>query len=203
MNITSADLASIHARFAEPAARPSPRRFLNIGAGASNISRLPECFRGEGWQEVRLDIDPTVSPDIIGDVCDLSSIPDATFDAIYSSHNLEHLEGFMVPQALSEMRRILHPNGFAIITLPNLERIAKLILEDKLTDVLYNSPAGPITALDMLFGHQRAIANGNHYMAHRTGFTAKHLQSTLSAVGFSEVRVRAGNSYDLWVIALK
>src|SRR5665213_540831 len=39
----------------------------------------------------------------------------------------------------------------------------------------YTSPAGPITPLDMLFGHSDSIASGHLYMAHKTGFTCASL----------------------------
>ena len=201
MNITVADLGAIAPGLIQE--HPQSLRLLNIGAGMPAPERLPECFRSERWQEIRLDIDERLSPDILGDAANLSSIHNASFDAVYSSHNLEHLEGHAVPKALSEMHRVLRPGGVAIITLPNLERIAQLILEGRLTQVMYTSPAGPITPLDMLFGHQRAIQSGNAYMAHRTGFTAKNLQDRLAIAGFSQVRVRAGDAYDLWAIAVK
>lgn len=201
MQITSADLAQIIPALQQNSAQS--RRFLNIGSGVANRERLPECFRDQRWQEVRLDIDPKVRPDILGDASDLSKIADGSFDAIYSSHNLEHLEGFAVPGALKEMHRVLKRGGFVIITLPNLERIAQLILENKMTQTLYTSPAGPINTLDMLFGHQKAIEKGNEFMAHRTGFTSAHLQDLLHQAGFSEIRIRKGDSFDLWAIASK
>ena len=153
------------------------------------------------WNEIRLDINPSVKPDVIADISDLSSIQSCTIDAVWSSHNLEHLDDFNVPKALTEIRRVLKPGGFALITLPDLQQIAKLIVQDKCDDVAYQSPAGPITALDMLFGHQASQQRGNGYMAHRTGFTAKRLGSKLIEAGFDDVRVRPGSSYDLWAVA--
>src|SRR5262249_10905221 len=142
--------------------------------------------------EVRFDIDPKVAPDIVGSIVDMSRIADARVDAIWSSHNLEHLNAFEVPTALGEFQRVLRPDGFLLITLPDLRALAKHILQDKLTDMLYDSAAGPISPLDILFGHQASIAEGNHYMAHRTGFTATTLGEALVAAGFSEVRVHEG-----------
>ena len=65
--------------------------------------------------------------------------------------------------------------------------MAKLIADDKLEDVAYCSPAGDITPLDMLYGLRTALSSGQHYMAHKTGFTAKTLSKYFFAAGFSTV----------------
>jgi hypothetical protein len=38
----------------------------------------------EGWDEIRLDIDPQVEPDIIGSLTDMSACESGFFDAPYS-----------------------------------------------------------------------------------------------------------------------
>ena len=133
---------------------------------------------------------------------DMGMIKNNSIDAIFSSHNLEHLETHMVPIALKEMLRILKFGGFILVNLPDLETIAKLILDGKLENTLYNSLAGPVSPLDMLFGHNLSIQKGNSFMAHRTGFTAKRLGNLLIQAGFKEVRIIHGDNYDLWAIAI-
>ena len=177
------------------------RRFLHVGCGQATRDRLPEIFQREGWQEVRLDIDPAVNPDIVANITDLQGVADASMDALWSSHNLEHVHSFQVPQALAAFRRVLKPNGFALVTLPDMRAVARHIADDLLEEPLYVSPAGPISALDILFGHQASIAQGNEYMAHRTGFTARTLGQALVNAGFAEVRVHEGSRLDLWAVA--
>ncbi len=177
--------------------------FLNIGCGRTDASRLPSLFRHGHWREIRLDVDPAVQADIIASSVDLSELEDASFGAAYSSHTIEHLEPHEVPVALKEIYRILKPDGFALLTLPDLEAVAQLVVEGKLTETAYESPVGPITALDMLFGHRPSLANGNHYMAHRTGFDTRRLGEALLEAGFEEVRIRKGRCYDLWAYAFK
>jgi hypothetical protein len=177
------------------------RQLLHVGSGPVRQDRLPVCFQKAEWQELRLDIDPSVKPHIIGSITDLGVISSASIDAIWSSHNLEHLNSFEVPIALAEFKRVLKPHGFALITLPDLRAIARRVANDLLTETLYESPAGAITALDVMFGHQASLAGGNHFMAHRTGFTARTLGQSLLAAGFSEVRVHEGKRWDLWAIA--
>lgn len=178
-----------------------PRQLLHVGCGPVRRNRLPLCFHAGDWHEIRLDIDPAVQPDLVGSITDLHMIADASIDAIWSSHNLEHLHSFEVPVALAEFRRVLKPTGFALITLPDLRAVARHIADDALATPLYTSAAGPISALDMVFGHQASLQAGNDYMAHRSGFTASTLGASLLAAGFEEVRVHEGRRLDLWAVA--
>lgn len=175
--------------------------FLNLGCGTRGSDGLPAMFQGQDWQQVRVDIDPDTAPDIVTSNTDLSMIPDGQVDAVWSSHSLEHLEFHNVPVALKEIQRVLKPDGFALITLPDLNAVAELVVAGRLTDVIYQSAAGPIRAMDMLFGHGDSLAAGKHYMAHRCGFDDKLLAESLLDAGFNEVRVRKGRSWDLWAYA--
>lgn len=179
------------------------RRFLHVGCGTAGPERLPSCFRAEGWSEIRYDIDPGTRPDVVGSITDISAVEEDSMNALWSSHNLEHINSYEVPIALAEFHRVLRPDGFALITVPDLRAIARVIAETSLTDAIYVSPAGPITSLDVVFGHQASLQAGNGYMAHRTGFTASSLGNALIGAGFAEVRVHEGRNWDLWAIATK
>lgn len=179
------------------------RRFLHVGCGTAGPERLPSCFRAEGWSEIRYDIDPGTRPDVVGSITDISAVEEDSMNALWSSHNLEHINSYEVPIALAEFHRVLRPDGFALITVPDLRAIARVIAETSLTDAIYVSPAGPITSLDVVFGHQASLQAGNGYMAHRTGFTASSLGNALIGAGFAEVRVHEGRHWDLWAIATK
>ncbi len=72
---------------------------------------------------------------------------------------------------------------------PDIEAVARFIVEHGIATIAYNSPAGPIRPLDMLYGHSRAIEEGHVHMAHRTGFTAERLGNLLLMGGFFD-RVR-------------
>lgn len=182
--------------------RVGVKRVLNAGSGPHELDRLHAAFRNSDWTEVRYDIDKLVKPDLVGSIVDLGAIGDATFDAIWCSHNLEHLRTHDVPTALAEFRRVLKSDGFALMCTPDLETIAELIVDGRLEDVAYYSPAGPITALDMLYGLSVSIERGNLFMSHHTGFTTDRLGRLLIDSGFSEVLVKRGPSYDLWAVAL-
>ncbi len=183
-------------------ATPS-KTVLNVGCGYPLRQKLHRHFHGANWREIRLDLDPAVQPDIVCSITEMSPVAADSVDAIWSSHNLEHLQRHEVPLALAEFIRVLKPGGFALLTLPDLRQVARLVVEDRLEDQAYTSLSGPITALDMIFGHSASLAQGNPFMAHRTGFTARTLQRLLIQAGFVEVTLRQGTSFDLWATAHK
>jgi SAM-dependent methyltransferase len=186
-----------------PEAPPAGKTVLNVGCGYPLRQKLHPHFHGPEWREIRLDLDPAVKPDIVCSMTDMSRVASGSVDAIWSSHNLEHLERYEVPSALAEFIRVLKPHGFLLLTLPDLQEVARLVVEDRLEDQAYTSPSGPITALDMIFGHTPSLARGNPFMAHRTGFTPRTLQEALLEAGFVEISLRQGNCFDLWATAYK
>jgi predicted SAM-dependent methyltransferase len=179
------------------------KSFLHVGCGPKRKDQTTRGFNSPDWAELRLDIDESVKPDVVGTMTDMSSVATGSVDGLFSSHNIEHLYPHEVPQALSEFKRVLSPDGFVVITCPDLQSVCALVAEDKLTEPAYTSPAGPITPLDILFGHRPPMARGNLYMAHRCGFTQKVLTATLQAAGFASVAAkRRGHPYyDLWALA--
>ena len=170
------------------AADTGVRIVLHVGCGPANPRNLHERFRGPDWKEVRLDIDPGVRPDIVASLTDMHGVARESVDAVWSSHNLEHLYAHEVPLALGEFLRVLKAGGIALITMPDLQQIAEFVVANRLEETMYESPAGPISARDCLFGLGAAIASGNTHMAHRTGFTAKSLERHLKEAGFTDVR---------------
>lgn len=55
---------------------------------------------------------------------------DASADAVYHSHLLEHLDRDRVPAFLADVRRVLRPGGIQRIVVPDLERQCRDYLED-------------------------------------------------------------------------
>lgn len=187
----------------DPPIAPASRQFvLHVGCGPNDPRNLHKRFRGPGWREIRVDLDPRVEPDVVASITDLQGIQDASVDAVWSSHNLEHISAHEVPLALSEFLRVLKPAGLALITLPDLQQAAEFIVVDKLDAIAYESPAGPITPLDCLYGLGSAIASGGSLMAHRTGFTATTLRKHLLRAGFADVKI-SFSPFALWAEAKK
>jgi len=189
---------------AAPVQQRDNAKVLHVGCGAYAREKLPPFFRGSDWQEIRLDIDPEVRPDFVASITDMHVITDSLVDAVYSSHNLEHLYPHEVPLALQQMHRVLKSDGFALIQLPDLQEVARHIAEGKLEDPLYVSPMGPVAALDILYGHRLSMMNGNLFMSHRTGFTGGTLGAALIGGGFPVVVVqRDTTAFSLTAIAFR
>ena len=151
-------------------------KVLHVGSGGAD---LPEwCGKCD---ETRLDIDPSCSPDIVGDIRDLGEI--GKFDVILSSHVMEHLYEHELTKVFSEFQRVLNDDGVMIMLVPDLEGI-------KATDeVVYVSYFGtPVTGLDMVYGMTDAIKE-MPFMAHHTGFTQARLEKLLIDAGFVDVTV--------------
>jgi Methyltransferase domain len=177
-------------------------RVLNAGSGSQSAQPLHAVFARDVWQEIRIDIDAAAKPDVVGSIIDMRSVfPPQSFSAVWSSHILEHLYVHQVPSALFEFRRILKPDGFALITSPDIEAVASFVLEHGLETVAYTAPAGPITGLDLLFGHSASIARGQIYMAHKCGFTCALLGQRLLDAGFHTVFTKR-ERFNLWAVAL-
>src|SRR5262249_5415127 len=180
------------------------KKFLHVGCGGARKEHTTKGFNTPFWQEIRFDIDPEASPDIVGSIVDMSAIADASVDAIFSSHSIEHVYPHEVGQVLSEFLRVLSEDGFVILTCPDLQSVCKFIAKDKLLEPLYQSPAGPIAALDVLYGLRPAIAAGNHYMAHKCGFTWTTLSKLFLSAGFkSFIGGSRVQSFDIWIAAFK
>ena len=178
--------------------------FLHVGCGHQRKNATTREFDSPDWNEIRLDIDPGVQPDLVGSITQMDGVETASVDAIYSSRNLEHLHPHEVPLAMSEFARVLKPEGFMVITCLDMQAIAVMIAQDKMMHTAYTSPAGPITPLDMVFGLQKALARGDMHMAHRCGFTQSVLVASLKSSGFTAVAsMRRPHLFDMWALASK
>lgn len=169
------------------------RKVLNVGGNSKTIS-LPVEYAG--WEHVLLDIDPRGKPDVVCDARELSKLPGATYDSVYCSHNLEHYYRHDALKVLAGFIHVLKADGFALIRVPDIGVVMQTVVEKNLDidDVLYQSPSGPITVRDVVYGYGVEIeSSGNDFYAHKTGFTQKSLMSVLKTAGFPWVFVRAGN----------
>lgn len=162
-------------------------RVLNVGG---NDRRTPIPAHYAGWEHVLLDIDASVQPDIVCDARQLSSLPPDEFDAVYCAHNLEHYYRHDSGKVLHGFRHVLRSNGFVEIHVPDLKSVMQRVVAADLDieDVLYQSPAGPITVRDVIYGYAKEIERSGHdYFAHKTGFTPRSLHGVLKQAGFGDV----------------
>jgi SAM-dependent methyltransferase len=178
------------------------KKVLNVGGNNREIP-LPAEF--QGWEHLLLDIDPRGNPDIVCDARELVKLNGAQFDALYCSHNLEHYYPHDVGKVLAGFLHVLKPDGFAYIRVPDMGDLMQTVAVRKLdiNDFLYESPAGPITVRDVIYGYGVEIErSGNDFFAHKTGFTQKSLVEILKNSGFSRIFAGTGN-LEIVAIAFK
>lgn len=103
---------------------PAPRSFLDIGCATG---MLIESMKGEGWDARGVDVCRESAEygmahrgvSIFVGTLEEAGFPDESFSVVHFSHLIEHVpdpRGF-----LGEVRRILKPQGYAIITTPNVD----------------------------------------------------------------------------------
>ena len=178
-----------------------PKVLVNLGSGRKGQSRLPAMFAE--WREFRVDVDPNSAPDLLSDITDLSAIESGSVDAVWSAHCLEHLYLYEVGKAITEAYRILTDDGFLCLIVPDLQTIAEYIATDRLHEVVYQSPAGPVIAHDILFGFGPHLAQGRIKMAHNCGFTPTLLLQKLREAPFAQIVLRRRTGHELGGLACK
>ncbi|PTQ87891.1 class I SAM-dependent methyltransferase [Agitococcus lubricus] len=178
------------------------KKFIHIGCGKKNKYGTASGFANEAWHEVRVDISAACKPDIQADMLDMHMIQSGAVDALFSSHNLEHVFPHQVPTALAEFKRVLNHEGFMVVGCPDLEAICQHILDGKLMEPMFETSSGRIAPIDIIYGWREALAKGEHYMAHKCGFTMDSLIAQVRAVGFNSIiGKRRGGKYDVWILA--
>ena len=177
------------------------KTLLHVGCGHENKYHL-KGFNNDNWKEIRFDIDESFNPDIVGTMTDMKSVETASVDALYSSYNIDHIYPHQVPIALREFHRVLKEDGIVVIKCPDLQSVCEAVAQDKLLEPLYDSPTGPISPIDILYGHRQPISKGNEYMAHKGGFTYSTLEKAFKEVGF-QAMAGGRKGYNIYLVAFK
>jgi 2-polyprenyl-3-methyl-5-hydroxy-6-metoxy-1,4-benzoquinol methylase len=103
---------------------PAGRRFLDVGCATG---RLLEAMRERGWQVRGVDLCPESAAyaaqhrgvEVFSGTLGEARFPEASFHAVHFSHLIEHVPS---PRGLlAEVRRILLPEGLAVVTTPNVD----------------------------------------------------------------------------------
>jgi ubiquinone/menaquinone biosynthesis C-methylase UbiE len=94
---------------------------LELGAGRCDFSNNIAARR-----VVAIDIDKTVEraaadevTAVVGDCTDLGAFDDESFDVVFASNLLEHLERPAATALLAEAQRVLRPRGRIVLVQPN------------------------------------------------------------------------------------
>jgi 2-polyprenyl-3-methyl-5-hydroxy-6-metoxy-1,4-benzoquinol methylase len=100
---------------------PADAEVLELGAGWCDFSNSVTARR-----VVAMDVDATVAKAAaehvsaeVGDCSDLSRFADNSFDVVFASNLLEHLERPLATKLLGEAHRVLRPHGRLILMQPN------------------------------------------------------------------------------------
>ena len=179
-------------------------KFLHAHCGSNGKERTTKLFSGPEWEEVRLDPDGGAKPHVRGSLADLSGFEAASFDAVFASRSLERFYAHEVDAALAGCLRVLRPEGYLIIVSADIEEACARVAQGKILEKAYDSPAGPVTPLDILYGFRPALAAGKTGYACNCGFTAQSLAADLGRAGYGAVwAARNPAAFTLAAIASK
>jgi predicted SAM-dependent methyltransferase len=141
---------------------------INLGSGLNPL-------RGFVNVDALVDL-PGV--DVVADISRPLPFDDGSASVLYVSHLLEHFPTSVVPGLLRDWRRVLREGGELLIAVPDLDRIATILVERR---GWFTPPNNPW--LGAIYGGQK-----DEYDFHKTGFTDVWLTALLSEAGFGTVR---------------
>ena len=143
--------------------------------------------KSEGWEVLNAIPGPHV--DHVCNAKDLSRFADNTFSEIYSSHVVEHLDyKDEVLATLKEWNRVLVPGGKLYTSVPDMDVLARLFLDNK-----------TLTAEDRFFV-MRMIFGGHvdQYDYHIVGLNEEFLGSYLAASGYVNIGKVEGSGFGIF-----
>jgi len=129
-----------------------------------------------GWEIV--DIYDAEHVDHKRNANDLSVFGDGTFEEVYASHVLEHFEyRFDLLPTLKEWRRVLKEGGRLYVSVPDLDTLCGMFVDESLT------PHEKFEVMRMIFG-----GHMSEHDFHLVGLNAVFLGNFLEQAGFTTIR---------------
>lgn len=159
-------------------------RMLEIGPGPE---RLP------GFET--LNIVKTPATDHVGRA-DNPPFKDATFDLVYSSHCIEHIDWWLVEPTIKQWARILKPGGVLEIHTVNAAPLMIAMLEYEATGECSRKPGiwkqdlhrdHPFLAAQGRIMNYAKKGDGGIHWQHRAILTPRYLTECMAAAGISEI----------------
>lgn len=138
-------------------------RILDVGCGKESVAQL--VFQADDKKITRLDAFEENKPDVLHDIT--KPLPEelkGSYDIVYASHVLEHIDRESVHITIKNLVDALAPMGELWITVPSLEWAAR--------ELLANHDGVHVQL--MIFGGQN-----NHLDYHRCGFTLRSLRKMM------------------------
>lgn len=167
-----------------------------LDVGGCRKAKLPFS---EGHEHILLDIVPGEGVDIVADARDMLGLAPKEFDVIWSSHCLEHFTSIEIPRVLAGFRHVLKDDGLAVITVPDIRKLAKRMLfaDHNLLDTAYMAGEMVVTYADILYGSEAILRAGHPYFAHRYGFDIRSLVHIMAQNGFTGQAQESPNGWDI------
>ncbi len=176
--------------FAEPFVRyknsKKKTRFLEIGPGPKRLSD----FEG-------LNIVKNHATDYIADVAKGIPLKDNSFDIIYTSHFLEHIEWYKTEFVLKEMYRILKKGGILELWVPDGLKIAQAFVNGETQQSndftkdgwwKYNDEHDVCKWFNgRIFTYGDGQKIKGHWNSHLSAFSERYLVNLLKKTGFSNI----------------
>ncbi|MBA7475660.1 Ubiquinone biosynthesis O-methyltransferase, mitochondrial [subsurface metagenome] len=157
-------------------------KVLELGGGSN-----PVC--PGRW--TNLDCRELPGVDIVASLEETLPIEDESYDGVFCSYAIEHIPWRKVRDFLSEVRRILKPEGRAIFITANLKEQAKLIGAKDRWDGDFESC--------LIFGDQDYPEN-----THRVGFSPEYAERLFGELGFqAKVEPHPSCPTDMVITAVK
>lgn len=148
-------------------------RVLEIGARHRPLAA--DLF--EGATVEILDINPDNNPDIVANAAQIPPEYHGLYDAVFSSHVLEHFSWKHSIQILAHWAALLKPDGTLHVVVPGLEWAAAQILAEN---------PSPAVQIALYGGH------ADPFDFHYNGFTLRKLRSDFEKAGMVVERARSG-----------
>jgi|SRR6185503_476893 len=132
-------------------------------------------------------------PTWIGDVCEMSQVPDARYDTVVCHQVLEHVRRPVA--ALGHMHRVLKPGGLLIVSVPHLSRRHELPNDY----FRYTQEGLASTMSDAGFCVERIVAYGGvlAFVHHQTSMLVPGLLAGIPVIGRLLVALNAALSWSV------
>jgi predicted SAM-dependent methyltransferase len=163
---------------------------LSLGLRSARAGGAYKYFAKDGWTEIRIDAYADMKPDAVHSLTHLPMIEDNSLDAVWLGHLLHRLSFKDGRAVLAEVMRGLKHEGVIVASVPDIQVAATYAAHGELEKTVYSAPVGDISALDMIYGYQKAINAGDASCHHLSGFTAETFGLFLREAGISNLQMQ-------------
>lgn len=150
--------------------------------GAGKVKAQIGCGKNYLKDFINIDANFQRKIDYLLDVRAGLPFPDGSMEFLYSCHMMEHLHVTEAINLLKECKRVLSPNGYMRLTLPDFEFITAILSGDQVCDFPRKFKSRQGQAINHLF------CDGQH----KYGYSKEVIEELAGEMGFSKV-IAVGN----------